>query len=384
MRKWEDIVKDKMEEFDEALPERVFAEFHAIRNGAAPSSSKRFPLVWVLVPTVAALVAVVLFLRKPSTPDSGIRIIRLPVQPIAAVSDSSEKVEIIQAQPLMAKAVIPKIIRPSDSCSQKPETIEIFEPEEETVISSEQKENNQTVPDTVKTSETKEEKTVIPKNIGTKPVKIKIAHAAGVISGGGLLAVITKELLSSGTIPFVAARAYDPPYGAVVIEPEPQKDKPTGRYTHYFPFKGGLSIGVPVAERLKVTTGLQYSMYQSSFTYTLSGEKKQIAHYLGFPVRLDWTLANNRWLDIYLGGGIEGDYCTGATLAGESIHRDGFSLSLIGVGGIQFNITKRIGFFVEPELSWMIPSESRVLETYRSDYPLMFSAATGLRINLGK
>ena len=51
MRKWEDIVKDKMEEFDETLPESVFVEFHAMRNGAAPDPApKRFPLVWALVP----------------------------------------------------------------------------------------------------------------------------------------------------------------------------------------------------------------------------------------------------------------------------------------------------------------------------------------------
>ena len=165
------------------------------------------------------------------------------------------------------------------------------------------------------------------------------------------------------------------------MEPEPQKDEPTGSHTHCFPFKGGLSVGIPVAERLKVTTGLEYTLYQSSFTYTLSGEKKQFAHYLGIPVRLDWTLANNRWLDVYLGGGIEGDYCIGATLAGESIKRDGFSFSLLGAGGIQLNITKNIGLYVEPELSWTIPSESRVLETWRSEYPFMFSVATGLRIN---
>ena len=56
----------------------------------------------------------------------------------------------------------------------------------------------------------------------------------------------------------------------------------------------------------------------------------------------------------------------------------------MGAGGIQFNITKRIGIYVEPELSWTVPSENHVLETWRSEYPFMFSVATGLRINFGK
>ena len=397
MRKWEDIVKDKMEEFDEALPESVFVEFHTMRNGAAPAPApKRFPLAWALVPAVAAGLAAILFLHKPSAPDDGIKTIQQPAQPVAALSDSTEIVEPILDQPLIAQAVTPKVTRRPDSRSQKTENIEIFEPEEETAIAGTHEENTQTVPETVQTSETKEKKTIdepvvtttspfIPENIGTKPVIMKVAPAAGVIAGGSLLAAIATPLLSSGTFEDAApTNQGEPPYGGIIMEPEPQKDEPTGSHTHCFPFKGGLSVGIPVAERLKVTTGLEYTLYQSSFTYTLSGEKKQFAHYLGIPVRLDWTLANNRWLDVYLGGGLEGDYCIGATLAGESIKRDGFSFSLLGAGGIQLNITKNIGLYVEPELSWTIPSESRVLETWRSEYPFMFSVATGLRINLGR
>ena len=94
MRKWEDIVKDKMEEFDEALPESVFVEFHTMRNGAAPAPApKRFPLAWALVPAVAAGLAAILFLRQPSTPDNGIQIIQQPVQPVAVVSDSTGTTE---------------------------------------------------------------------------------------------------------------------------------------------------------------------------------------------------------------------------------------------------------------------------------------------------
>ena len=303
MRKWEDIVKDKMEEFDETLPESVFVEFHAMRNGAAPDPApKRFPLVWALVPAVAAGLAAVLLLRHPSTLDNGIQIIHQPVQPVAAVTDSVEVVETIQDQPLIAQASTPKVTRRPDSHPQKTEDIEMFEPEEETSNAGTQEEKKQTVPKTVQTSETKEEKTIdepvvtttspfIPESVGSKPVIMKVAPAAGVIAGGGLLAAIATPLLSSGTFEDAApTNQGEPPYGGIIMEPEPQKDEPTGSHTHCFPFKGGLSVGIPVAERLKVTTGLEYTLYQSSFTYTLSGEKKQFAHYLGIPVRLDWTL----------------------------------------------------------------------------------------------
>jgi hypothetical protein len=389
-----------MEEFDETLPESVFVEFHAMRNGAAPApASKKFPLVWALVPAVAAGLAAVLLLRQPSTPDNGIRIIQQPQTPIAVVSDSTGTTEPILDQPLIAQAVTPKATRRTIVSTQVSEINEETAPIAETIEAMPLE--DAVIPESNDTaahdSLDKQEPGIdngpvvttsspfIPEGTKSKPVKMKVAPAAGVIAGGGLLAAIATPLLSSGTFEDAApTNQGEPPFGGIVMEPEPPKDEPTGRHTHYFPFKGGLSVGIPVSERLKVTTGLEYSLYKSSFTYTLSGEKKQFAHYLGIPVRLDWTLANNRWLDVYLGGGIEGDYCIGAALAGESIKRDGFSFSLLGAGGIQFNITKRIGIYVEPELSWTVPSENHVLETWRSEYPFMFSVATGLRINFGK
>jgi len=399
MRKWEDIVKDKMEEFDEALPESVFAEFHTMRNGAAPAPApKRFPLAWALVPAVAAGLAAILFLRQPSTPDNGIQIIQQPVHPVAVVSDSTGTTEPILDRPLIAQTVTPKAARRpvvslkvsgiNEETAPIAETIEIIPPEDAVIPES----NDITVPDSPDKQEPATDNgpvitsssPFIPEGTKSKPVKMKVGPAAGVIAGGGLLAAIVTPMLTSGTAAVPPPDQGEPPLGGIVNEPEPPKDEPTGEHTHYFPYKGGLSVGIPVAERLKVTTGLEYTLYQSSFTYTLSGEKKQFAHYLGIPVRLDWTLATNRWLDVYLGGGIEGDYCIGAALACESIKRDGFSFSLLGAGGIQFNITKRIGIYVEPELSWTVPSENHVLETWRSEYPLMFSVATGLRINFGK
>ena len=155
-------------------------------------------------------------------------------------------------------------------------------------------------------------------------------------------------------------------------------------FTHTFPFKGGFSVGIPVSDRLRITTGLEYSLYQTRVSFTKSGEKKQAAHYLGVPLRLDGSLASNRWLDVYVGGGVSGDWCVGATHAGIDIPRDGFSFSLLGAGGVQFKVTRHLGLYVEPEISWTFPSEKRVLETYRSAHPFLFSVATGLRINLDK
>ena len=55
MKHWEDIIKDKLGEPDGALPESVFDEFHARFDGAEGTrTARRFPLVWAIVPAIAA------------------------------------------------------------------------------------------------------------------------------------------------------------------------------------------------------------------------------------------------------------------------------------------------------------------------------------------
>ena len=148
------------------------------------------------------------------------------------------------------------------------------------------------------------------------------------------------------------------------------------------PLVVGLSVKFPITEKIGITTGLEYSLYSSSFSYPF-GEKTQLVHDLGIPVRLDWTFVSGRWADAYLGAGVKGDLCLGATLGGEAIGKDGPAFRLLGAGGIQFNATRNLGLFVEPEVSWTLPSDRRMLSTYSSEHPWMFTVATGVRINLG-
>lgn len=162
---------------------------------------------------------------------------------------------------------------------------------------------------------------------------------------------------------------------------EPQVDN-RQKITHHMPIKAALSVRTPVAEKLYLTTGLEYSRYVSTYTYSLSGNHKQVANYLGIPLRMDWTFVSNRWLDLYLGGGIEAEWCLGATMDGKSIGKDKFSMSLLGAGGLQLNVTKNIGIYLEPEVSWKMTLEDPVLATYRTEHPLMFAVATGIRLTI--
>lgn len=393
MRNWEDIVKDKLEEPDGTLPESVFAEFQARRSGAAPApAARRSPLVWVVATAVAAGLAAILLLRKPSVPEDSIRIVPQPVPTVAVASDSTavEAEEPLPVRPLIAQAPVPKAAAPK-TVAPKAEEPEVAEPE---IVEPE--------PVRPEVVEPEEEPTVsepvaaepavataspfVPQDTPARSVDMHIAPAAGVVAGGGLLAALLVPIAGKGDLMPAEDSHYYSEYGN--SNPDNPMEGATSdevdHFTHTFPFKGGFSVGIPVSDRLRITTGLEYSLYQTRVSFTKSGEKKQAAHYLGVPLRLDWSLASNRWLDVYVGGGASGDWCVGATHAGIDIPRDGFSFSLLGAGGVQFNMTRRLGLYVEPEISWTFPSEKRVLETYRSAHPFLFSVATGLRINLDK
>lgn len=387
MRQWEDIIKDKMEEFDDTLPESVFSEFRARRDGAV-HVPRRFPVIWAIVPAVAAGLAAILFIRPSSVPEEEIQIIPQSTIPVAQADEQMEPFDIVNEQSIVPKAVTPKTDSQITEAKQEP----IEQPEELLQNQQEPSAHQQESPENRYESEVTEETQTspfIPDNEGKKPFNFRIAPVAGAVTGGGLIAAAVTSVVGntdhskqadiSLSNPYLNYADSKDPASAIVYNP----DLLTGNKL-YSPIKTGMSLRIPVSERLGITTGLEYSLYRSSFYYSLSGEKKQFAHYLGIPVRLDWTLVSRRWFDVYLGGGLAGDYCLGASFAGRKIRGDGFGLSILGAAGAQINVTKRIGVYLDPELSWDVRSGKRLLETYRSENPLMFSVATGLRITLGK
>lgn len=384
MRKWEDIMKDKMDEPDGALPESVFAEYHArLDNAAHVAVSKRPPRVWIVVTAVAAGLAAILLLHKAAVPEEGIRSLPQPPVQTAVTSDPTAITEPVREEPLLAKAVIPRAAGYSDEKSQEPEAIGNTGPAEEEAT------NPAVEPGTNEADAADKHVILInspfpPETVNADKKSFAAGPALGAIAGSGLVAAVLTPLFGGFAEMDETHIIQGDTQQGNADNPEQPRDEIIGGAEHDFPLKAGISTKIPLSDRLSLTTGINYSLYSSTFTYSISGEKKQYAHYLGVPVRLDILLASTGWLDIYVGGGIEGDYCVAATLAGTGIKKDGFSLSLTGAGGLQLNITKHLGLYAEPQILWNIPSESRILDTYRSNNPIMFSAAAGLRINLDK
>ena len=384
MSKWEDIVKDKLGGYASNLPEDSLAAFHARRATAGATKAKRFPLIWAIVPALAAGLAAVLLLRKPAVPQDGVRMIPQPVEVYGQVDDSLDTASPLEATPLIAQAVRTKAVRPM------PKTEQPEEPAATTVAEESRLSEETPIPETddFGPEDTPEEPAIdsrpvvqdsspfLPQPSTEKSaVQVNLGTGGAIAAGGGLLAALATQLARadvSGLVP-----------GNHAIDDINGSDDLETTHPHRMPLVIGLSVKFPVTEKIGITTGLEYSLYSSSFLYPAE-VKTQLVHYLGVPVRLDWAFVSSRWLDAYWGAGVKGDLCMGATLDGEAIGKDGPAFRLLGAGGIQFNATRNLSLFVEPEVSWTLPSDRRVLSTYSSEHPWMFTVATGVRINLGK
>jgi len=414
MKNWEDIIKDKLAGYESVLPEGSLGEFQALRKGIGNAQPRRnHPLAWVMASVVAAGLAAVLLLNQPGNTEKGSESLVAQATATEVPVTQEETVSLEPSPESLAESPVPQrasssripsaSMLPSPSMPSTtsilptpPTPQESSTPPTQTVSG----ENTETpVVEPVITKSESREATVIqderneavaasvPEEVGGKSVWVKVGETAGVIAGSGLAAVLQGAVNGTGnSVEYVettqeeSSLINNPLYQA--YPKTDNEDILTGDCTHHAPIRLGLSTRIPVSDRLDITTGLEYSLYSSKFTFSLSGEKEQLAHYLGIPVRLDWTLASGRWLDVYAGGGAIVDYCIGATLGGQRIEGDGLNLSLLGAGGIQFNITPALGLYFEPELTWTIPSGRERLVTYRTRNPLMFSVATGLRINI--
>ena len=446
MKNWEEILKEKIDEPSGSLPESVFEEFHArLEAGGSAAGgqtgsrgAKRRPLLWAIAPATAAGLAAVLLLRQPSASQDAVQVARQSAAPVAAAVAT---VPLEPAEPAMQSVApgpvpdtdTPVAYRQSASSIQDTEVVVSAVSDEEPVGAERTDEPAVSEPSVTPRTENQPGNSFSepsfpavspykPEGPAAKPVTMKVAPAAGIVAGGGLLAAILVPLLESGlqmsanTLP---ANDFTFDGGRCGVEPLDMSDRPLGGFEHHPAlFKGGLSVGIPFSDRFKIVTGLEYSRYRSDFGWHFSGgttvgEKRQVVRYLGVPLRLDWSLARNHMFDVYVGAGAQADYCIGADLIDsrtEEVHRidavgrDGFVFSLLAAGGIQVNVNKLIGLYLEPELAWtggkptkaeenyypwyvdgLLPDpDNTKLQTYRTEHPFVFSVSTGLRINLGK
>ncbi len=154
-------------------------------------------------------------------------------------------------------------------------------------------------------------------------------------------------------------------------------------YRHLPPISFGVSVGINLSKRFTIITGLDYSLYIShkdiSSLKGVRNEMQQI-HYLGLPIRCDYTIYSNKSFEWYVGGGFEVEKCISASSGTTSFREKNFLWSAVAITGIQYNITKNISLYCEPYCSYLL-SETNLF-SYRTENPVTISAKLGLWFDL--
>ena len=155
-------------------------------------------------------------------------------------------------------------------------------------------------------------------------------------------------------------------------------------YQHDMPVSFGVSARIMLSKRFSINTGLNYTLYSSMRERSYSSSEvtereRQNVHYLGIPLRCDWLVVNRRYFTFYMGVGAQVDKCVYARVGNERLHENDFLFSLTGAAGLQYNITNKIGLYLEPDFSLRL--NEGTLETYRHDHFGVISARAGLRFS---
>lgn len=170
------------------------------------------------------------------------------------------------------------------------------------------------------------------------------------------------------------------------------------KYSHKLPVKFGVSFRYGFNDRLGIESGLTYTLLNSTFTTAAGATNgnttgKQTLHYIGIPLNVTYNIIGTRLFNVYAsaGGAVEkavgGHFETTGHVDGKRSETNRNSLkpkelqwSLNASAGAQVNVMNQLGLYVEPGISYRIPSGSHVRSIY-TDKKLDFSIGFGIRFN---
>lgn len=177
--------------------------------------------------------------------------------------------------------------------------------------------------------------------------------------------------------------------------------KANTRVNHHTPIQLGLSVAWALDERWSLGTGLTYTRLS---TEIISGSHAsyyvtdQRLHYIGVPLQVRFTALATRYIDLYLSGGGMLEKCVSGIQtttynvsksyksqndSPQHLGRGLWQASLNASAGFQANITRSVGLYFEPGLTWYA-NDGSSLPNIRHDKPWQFTMQGGLRYTFGR
>ena len=158
---------------------------------------------------------------------------------------------------------------------------------------------------------------------------------------------------------------------------------------HHAPVSVGLQVAFGIAPRLSLSTGLVYTRTSSDFYPYAPGSSynvHQVLHYVGIPVGLNYEFWQCGGFHAYVMAGAEADYNVKNDTEEEGVKkedakRDRVQFSGKASLGAQYDITPKVGLYIEPGAKYYFDNGSHVENTFK-DKKLNFNLQFGLRFNL--
>lgn len=162
-------------------------------------------------------------------------------------------------------------------------------------------------------------------------------------------------------------------------EPEiPNRPVNDRKITHSTPIVFNISAKYSLTEKWAITTGLQYTYLHSDITEDTMKYAQDI-HYLGIPVKASWTFWSTAAFAAYASAGTTVEFPLACRIDGKN--RDLPCQWSAGLGmGLQYNITRSFGIYIEPELNRYFDNGSSI-STIRTDRPLTIIVPVGIRFS---
>ena len=158
---------------------------------------------------------------------------------------------------------------------------------------------------------------------------------------------------------------------------------------HHAPVSVGLQVAFGIAPRLSLSAGLVYTRTSSDFYPYAPGSSynvHQVLHYVGIPVGLNYEFWQSGGFHAYVMAGAEADYNVKNDTEEEGVKkedakRDRVQFSGKASLGAQYDITPKVGLYIEPGAKYYFDNGSHVENTFK-DKKLNFNLQFGLRFNL--
>ena len=374
MEDWIDAIKDKVLADRPELPPGDWERFEA--DYLAPRRKRRvLPFVLALTSAAAAVFAAVMLVNRSAVPEpvsvehTYVAEASVDVPVAAQETPVEESVPAQAARKVFVPRQVPDVHEVEDAPSTLTETVdEVSEPvtpSSEPEIAPESVKEPTQIERWPDVFEDVEERTA-PKRVAFAPI---VKGFQGKENGPLNSGIASPPLYGSEPSGFTPGLPY-------LTRPEAFSSQ------HVIPLSFGLDVSVSLSPRMALTSGIDLSLYRSTFTETATTGGMQIrqrACYLGIPLRLDWTLWDQGRISAWLGVGGKADYLISGKFDHLRLKDNTVHCSAVGALGVQYRLHPNVGLFLQPEVSYYFKPANPALETYRTEHPLTFSLGVGAR-----